>query len=65
MEECDNCHAQPWKYRFNEDGRPGFHSLCGSCFADAVRSLSGIFHVQERRSDTGTDAQPNPTPKRY
>jgi hypothetical protein len=67
MEECDNCHAQPWKYRFNERGRPGIHSLCGSCFADAIRNLSGIVDIRQRRSDTdaATAAQSKPTAARH
>jgi len=50
-EECDRCHAKPWKYRVSEERHSSVQSrLCESCFIHAVPTLRGVFVLEERRA---------------
>jgi hypothetical protein len=51
MDECDNCHAQPWKYRFTEERSPGVQrSLCERCYVEALQTTPGVYEVKMRQA---------------
>jgi hypothetical protein len=58
-EDCDHCHAKPWKYRVSEESHTSVdRRLCESCFIHAVPTLRGVFDLEERRSgDEGRGAR--------
>ena len=50
MDECENCHTQPWKYRFTEDTNPGLQrSLCERCYVEALQTRPGVYDVRMRQ----------------
>jgi hypothetical protein len=53
-EDCDHCHAKPWKYRVSEESHTSVHRrLCESCFIHAVPTPRG----SRRSGDEGRGAR--------